>query len=159
MATHDSIALKPLTDADLDAVVAWRYPDAYAVYDGGVEARAVLGDPANGFLGIRRGDEFLGHVCTGREARVSGMDADPRLVDIGMGLRPDRIGQGLSRTIVPAVLAALQERLGPVAFRAVVAEFNGRAQAAATRAGFAPAGRHENENGAYLLFVRWLPGA
>jgi [ribosomal protein S18]-alanine N-acetyltransferase len=135
-------------------VVAWRYPDAYAVYDGRAGDRAVLSDPANGFLAICRGEEFLGHVCTGPEARVPGMDADPLLVDIGMGLCPDLIGHGLSRTVVPAVLDALQDRLGPVAFRAVVAEFNGRAQAAVTRAGFAPAGRHENQNGAYLLFVR-----
>jgi GNAT superfamily N-acetyltransferase len=153
--TDHGITLGPLTAADLDSVVGWRYPPDYSVYDGRAGDRDVLRDPANGFLAIRRGGEFLGHVCTGVEARVPGMSADPGLVDVGIGLRPDRVGQGLSATLVPAVLAALGPGLGArVAFRAAVAEWNGRARAAVARAGFEPAGRHVNDNGAYLLFVR-----
>jgi LacI family transcriptional regulator len=151
----DPITLAPLTDADLDAVVAWRYPADYSVYDGRAADRDMLRDPANNFLAIRRAGEFLGHVCTGVEARVPGMSADSDLVDIGIGLAPGRVGRGESRTVVPAVLTALEQLLGTrVAFRATVAEWNGRAQAAVTRADFRPAGRHVNDNGAYLLFVR-----
>jgi hypothetical protein len=61
--------------------------------------------------------------------------------------------------VVPAVLGALQDQLGPVEFRAVVAGFNGRAQAAVRHAGFAATGRVENDNGTYLVFVRPPRGA
>ena len=151
---RDEISLGPLRDSDLESIVTWRYGGEYTLYDLSAGDRATFTDPANEYLAIRRRDDLVGYVCLGTEARVAGMTGDPGLIDLGVGIRPDLTGQGQSRWLMPAILSALDRRLGTVTFRAVIKDWNERAQRAAEHAGFRPTGTHENDAGSWMLLER-----
>jgi ribosomal-protein-alanine N-acetyltransferase len=148
------LRLDRLGDDDVARVLAWRYSDEYASYDLDGSDRATLAEPGNDHLAVRRSAELIGYVCLGGEARVAGMIEVPALDDIGVGIRPDLTGRGESRRLMPAILAALDQWLGQVAFRAVIKSWNHRAQRAAEHAGFQIHGTHENRAGGWVLLIR-----
>jgi RimJ/RimL family protein N-acetyltransferase len=57
-------------------------------------------------------------------------------VDVGGGLRPELVGQGLGRAFLDAIAAAAGRRFAGRALRATVAAFNRRALKLVTGAGF-----------------------
>ena len=70
--------------------------------------------------------ELIGFVAIGKEAQVPGGDYSADATDIGIGLRPDRCGQGLGRQVVAAFIEFLEARYGPSSYRATIAAFNQR---------------------------------
>ena len=85
-------AVRPLAQADAEAIAAWRYPGEYAFYDFAADPGdlALLLDPA------KRGDAF--HAADGEDGRLAGFfQAESRAesVELGLGLRPDLCGRGL----------------------------------------------------------------
>lgn len=150
----DRVTLDPLSEDDVQSIVAWRYGGDYTMYDHKPGDRATLVDPGNEFLAIRRDAQLIGYVCLGVEARVAGMSDDPAVIDLGVGVRPDLTGHGHSRWLMPATLSALEARLGRVTFRAVIKDWNRRAQRAAEHAGFEATGTHRNDAGAWVLMTR-----
>jgi RimJ/RimL family protein N-acetyltransferase len=88
---------------------------------------------------------------------VPGLGEDPGTEDLGFGLRPDLMGQGLSQELLPWLLSALGEVLIGSRLRVVILEWNARSLAAYRRAGFTDVGNHANDNGTFLLLERALP--
>jgi [ribosomal protein S18]-alanine N-acetyltransferase len=150
----DRLHLDRLAAGDVDSILGWRYRGEYSAYDLDAGDRATLVDAGNGYLVVRCGAELIGFICLGSEARVSGMTQDRSVVDLGVGIRPDLTGRGESRRLMPAILTALDRRLGVVTFCAVIEAWNHRAQRAAAHAGFRVAGTHENSAGEWVLLVR-----
>ncbi len=153
----EPIVLRPLRGADAEAILAWRYAGQYAIYDPGAGDLPTLIDPANRFFAVLRGRELIGHVCLGAEARVPGLEEAPDADDLGFGLRPDLVGRGNARRLLPELLAVLAPVLARPQVRVVIAAWNERARAAARRAGFQPAGELENANGRYVVLTRPAP--
>ena len=153
-----SLHLDGLGAADVDVILGWRYRGEYSSYDLDASDRATLVDANNDYLAVRLRTELIDFVCPGSEARVSGMTEDPAAVDIGVGIRPDLTGRGKSRRLLPAILMALDRRLGRVTFRALIKGWNHRAQRAAVHAGFRAGGTHENSAGGWVLLVRQPAG-
>jgi RimJ/RimL family protein N-acetyltransferase len=122
--------LRRLTDADRAAIAGWRYPPPYETYDHADE-------PFQGeYLVAYDRDELVGYVCFGEPARVDGMEPRPDLVDVGWGLRPDLVGQGLGPRLIEAALA-----VHPGArHRIAVYDWNTRAQRAPAKCGFVHTG-------------------
>jgi ribosomal-protein-alanine N-acetyltransferase len=46
-----------------------------------------------------------GYACFGREARVPGLAERPKVLDVGVGMRPELTGEGRGRAFSRAVLA------------------------------------------------------
>lgn len=92
----NQICLRGLEPDDVDAVLSWRYENEYALYDLSPDDRSTLTKSGSTYWAIAQGDDLLGFVCVGIEARVAGMVEDPDLVDLGLGLRPDLTGRGAS---------------------------------------------------------------
>ena len=148
-----SIVLTELLPRDVEAVLEWRYPDQYRIYDLAPDDESKLAQPDSTFWAVRQNEELIGFVCTGVEARVPGMLQDATLVDLGVGIRPDLIGRGASRTLMPAIVAAVARLLGTASLRVTIAKWNVRAQRAAEHAGFMQVAEHHNDRGAYVILV------
>ena len=132
---------RPLTDADARAIAAWRYDGPLAFYDMDETATPGLLDPANAYLAVDdAAGELAGFVGFGPDGRVPGGERaglyGGDALDVALGLRPDRVGQGHGAAFVSAALAEGRRRHAPVAFRLSVAEFNTRAIRAYARCGF-----------------------
>jgi [ribosomal protein S18]-alanine N-acetyltransferase len=135
-------AFRAITAADVEAIIAWRYPAPYQFYDwdpGDDPAelldpavQCVVADDDNGVL--------AGFACFGTGGQTPGGRRaglyDEPLLDLGLGLRPDLTGRGLGLGFVNAALEVGQERFRPAGFRLSVASFNERAIRVYERAGF-----------------------
>jgi len=125
---------RPLVPREADAVAAWRYEAPFDLYDG--SARDVFLHPD--YRPVYDGDDLVGFVCFGAEARILGQEHEDGVVDVGAGLRPDLLGQRVGTALMPLVVEFAREQLGAQRIRAVVAQFNTRSQRVGRSAGFQP---------------------
>lgn len=136
--------MRALTPTDAAVVSGWRYEGPWSIYD---VTDPDMFSPAKGYWAIvepRRGG-LVGFVCLGAEARVAGMDEEPGVLDVGVGLDPARAGRGQGRTLLAPVVAwaevqAAKREAG--ALRAVVQSWNIRSLRLCRSLGFAVTGRH-----------------
>lgn len=122
--------IHPLTKQDAEDIVTWQYPPPYMIYSLTDEVIPVLVDPLNGYFSVKdEDDQLVGYCCFGQEARVMGGEyggGEGVLIDVGVGLRPERVGQGEGRRFVEAILDYGLQRYKPQGFRVTIAEFNKR---------------------------------
>jgi len=128
-----------MTQADAEAVAAWRYPGEYAFYDftADPDDLALLLDPA------RRGDAF--HAADGEDGRLAGffqVEPGAEGVELGLGLRPDLCGHGLGEGFTRLGIDLVRELHGAARITLAVAAFNARAITVYERCGFVETGRH-----------------
>jgi len=128
-----SFVLRAFTDQDGDAVLAWRYPPPYHVYDDW-EA----GDAAE-FMDASRRDGVwfaVDDASTGTFAGFAELRMVGTVAEVGLGMRPDLTGRGLGASFIAAILAFARDRWAPIEFALDVFPWNERAIRAYERAGF-----------------------
>jgi len=81
-------------------------------------------DQGYGYYPVVDDQGIVGFVCFGAEARVPGQLPEPGTCDVGAGLQPDSLSQGLATSLMPLVLDFAQRRFNPRQLRAAVAIFN-----------------------------------
>jgi [ribosomal protein S18]-alanine N-acetyltransferase len=131
----------------------WRSPGPWTVNDS-LEAP----EPDEGYWAVHDADgQLVGYCCFGEAARVPGLQADPTLLDVALGLRPDFVGHGLSNDLARAVVEHAKTVAAGRRLRSAVAAWNESGRRAAEKAGFRVSGAHEVPGGAavssYLLFT------
>jgi ribosomal-protein-alanine N-acetyltransferase len=127
-----SLAFRPLTRADAEAIVCWRYPAPYDLYnlDARPPSEAVdsLLDPELRYYAVLDSSgELIAFRCFGSDAQVEGGDYSVDALDMGGGLRPDLTGKGLGRIVISAAMSFGRQKFSPKRFRTTVASFNVRA--------------------------------
>lgn len=134
-----------MTVPDAVAITSWQYPEPYSVYGGDPTDPDVvdyLVNPANRiFAGIDESGDLVGFFSFGTDAQVPGElnpveRADPDILDVGLGMRPDLTGRGLGRAFVEAGLEFARVTYAPSRFRMAVMSWNERAIRVYERAGF-----------------------
>jgi len=75
-------------------------------------------------------------VCFGPEGRVAGQQDEPGVCDIGIGLDPDWVGQGVGRSLAPAIDEFARQKFGRQRYRVAIASFNTRSLRLCASAGF-----------------------
>jgi RimJ/RimL family protein N-acetyltransferase len=135
------ISFRAITAADARAIVAWRYDPPYDVYDlDPGDAGELLAPEAATVIAVDGDGRLLGFASFGYAGRVPGGEAagvyDEPLLDIGLGMPPDRTGQGLGAAFCQAVLDYAEVCYRPLGFRLTVATFNQRALRVYERLGF-----------------------
>jgi len=148
LATSMPSDLTPMDEAAARAIVTWCYEAPYDVYNLhlGDADQVVSGfvDPVNAYHAIVDEEgRLVGYCCFGPDAQVPGGDYDNPATDVGLGVHPELVGQGLGGTFVQAVLRFARQELTPSEFRVTVAEFNERALRVWKKACFRPVQRFE----------------
>ena len=134
-----SLQFCPLHRAHALAILSWRYPPPYDVYNLAPDDLADLLNPQNAFFALMQPDNTLAGFCSfGPDGQVSGGRYDATALDVGMGLHPDLIGQGQGQYYATAVVQYGRTRFGARHFRITIATFNLRAQRLWQRLGFEP---------------------
>jgi ribosomal-protein-alanine N-acetyltransferase len=131
-----------LTDEHAAAISSWQYEFPYEWYDTSNDPRRVelFAHPAKReTLRAVVGDDgdligFFNFVREGEEIRL------------GLGMRPDLTGKGLSQPFIQAGLDYATLEWRPRKFRLWVARWNERAQRAYRRAGFREVAEHEGRS-------------
>ena len=149
-----SMNVRALTSADAAAIAAWRYPGRYATYDCAAadlerDHRAVTDE--HGAL--------VGYCAFGAPARVAGAVAEPGTLDIGYGMKPERIGGGEGRRFVAAILEFALGQEDPRRLRLFVLDWNERSRRVAAAHGFAVQGVVEGDGERFLVMVRQARGS
>ena len=130
-----AFSFEPLNQARAEEIALWHYPEPFSFYDWAEDPAdlAELLDPA------LRGDAYF--AVHDRDNHLVGYFSfrrrDRRVLEIGLGLRPERTGQGLGSAFLQAGLDYARSRFDPTEFVLSVATFNERAITVYRRAGFA----------------------
>ena len=136
-----------MSQADAEAIAGWHYSEPFSFYDWAADPMdlAELLDPK------ARGDRYFG--VEDEDGSLVGFfhfkTPDAPSLEIGLGLRPDRTGQGLGKSFVEAGLDFGREHFSPREFTLSVASFNRRAISVYERVGFS----------AVRVFLHWTNGA
>lgn len=155
-----SLSLRPITADDAAAIVAWRYPPPYDVYDMEPGAEAELLEPSNDYHAVVDETGELVGMGTFGDAIVDGGDYGEPAVDIGYGLRPESIGRGLGRPILAVMMDDARRRAPDLPIRVTVATANAAEMHIVTTSGFGetsrfPSARDGNE---FAILVQRSPG-
>jgi RimJ/RimL family protein N-acetyltransferase len=129
-----------LTADEARGMVAWAYEAPFDFYNlSGDEAASLLrarDERGYGYYPVQVEEEVVGFLCFGPEARVRGQAEEPGTCDIGAGLRPDRLSQGLASRVLPSAVEFAADKFGARHLRAAVATFNERSLRLCASAGF-----------------------
>jgi RimJ/RimL family protein N-acetyltransferase len=124
------LTIAQATDDVQRQLASWRYPPPYDFYDGDVDP---VMNPERFFGAFDETGELVGFYY---------YEEKPPDLDYGLGLRPDRVGQGLGLEFFRQGLKYAHAHYQPRRVYLHVAEFNERAQKVYERAGFEVVSRH-----------------
>jgi ribosomal-protein-alanine N-acetyltransferase len=160
--TQSALRCLPLDAALAAAIVDWRYPAPYDVYD------PAVADPELPHRdGAAAGDRFailsergglLAYFRVGAAARVRGGRYDGAALDLGLGLHPALVRRGLGLRCLRAALDCIAARWPGRSVRATIGHWNIDALRVAKRAGFEPVGSfggfRRGAPGRYVVLLR-----
>ena len=146
------LIVRPINEDDARAMLLWHYSEPYTFYnwagaDPEADVRYFL-EPVNHFHVLtNEADVLIGFCSFGEDAQVPGGDYSLDALDVGLGMAPTWVGQGLGNSFLAAILAFAQGNFLPTALRATIAEFN-------------QCSRHIFANAGFIELQRFLcPGA
>ena len=124
---------RPMTEAEANEIVAWRYEPPYDFYDVpfDVEQEREMLDPDYRNAHYWAARDVSGELVGFYEYTLEGDD-----LKIGLGLRPDHTGRGLGEAFVRAGMDFGLTLYEPERFTLAVVKFNERARKIYERLGF-----------------------
>ncbi|KZE37256.1 hypothetical protein AV656_11855 [Bhargavaea cecembensis] len=148
--------IRPMSEREAQEITEWAYPPPYDLYNLNGEGA----DELMGYQAVFEDNRLIGFFCTGAEARVPagyGAGAYPEgdeIIDIGLGMKPERTGQGKGPEFFKLILDHLRLTRSPLAFRLTVADFNKRAIRLYRKAGFRETGSFRREGTRFLVMAK-----
>lgn len=136
------LTVRTLTPDDARRIGEWRYDGPWSAYDSQPADEPVTAGMGYWAVSGADGGPFLGYYCTGGEARVPGLEPEPGVLDLGVGMAPEWVGEGHGAEFAAAVLAHVHEHHGPTILRATVQSWNTRSLKLTHRLGFHEQRRH-----------------
>jgi len=134
------VQIRPFGESEAGDVASWSYEPPFDVYNGDpsrFEDYLAIDDAGYGFYAIADSDaEVIGYCCFGGEARVPGQSSIDGVVDIGGGIRPDLVSNGIATSVFPAIIDFAASTFHPTAYRTAIASFNQRSTRLCLAAGF-----------------------
>jgi len=132
--------ISPLSEENARDITTWRYEVPFDLYDLNIDDLSSFLNPEFGYHQVLdRRECLVGYCCFGLDAQVPGGDyhlSESQVLDIGVGMKPDLVGQGLGMNFVGAVLDFARNRYQPDTFRVTIADFNLRSQKTFRKHGF-----------------------
>jgi [ribosomal protein S18]-alanine N-acetyltransferase len=144
-----AVEIRSLSDADAQAISAWRYPGRYSTYD---VIEVLTSD--RGFWAVDHGGKLIGYCCFGPEGRIPGVEEEEGTLDVGYGMDPNFVGRGLGRKFVAAILDFAVAEFAPGRLRLLILVWNRRSLKVARALGFREQGITGSVEGDFLVMVR-----
>jgi [ribosomal protein S18]-alanine N-acetyltransferase len=145
------VTFHAITPEAAHALITWRYPAPYDVYNIKDEQAALaemLDARSPWFVAFDENGRPMGYCCFGTAAEIN-WEGEPRLwttddkaLSVGLGLRPNLTGLGIGPLFFNAVLTFATIQFGRDSFRLFVLPFNQRAIRVYERAGFRQVDEH-----------------
>ena len=140
-------------------MAAWAYQPPYEIYDGDPQLRqSYLSVDPGGFGYYAVVDsitrDMIGFCCFGPEARVEGQEPVEGTIDIGGGVHPGLLSEGIATELLPLVMDFARDRFAPEQFRTAVASFNERSTRLCLSAGFEIVRRFEGPGQEFQELMR-----
>ncbi|WP_433664387.1 GNAT family N-acetyltransferase [Nocardia sp. CA-128927] len=148
----DNLVVRSLTTTDAHQMAGWQYGGPWEIYD----LTDDLPTAADGYRAVADADtdRIVGFFCTGTEARVPGLDEDPDLIDLGVGMDPKWVGQGHGKDFGEVVLTHLRRDHPSTPIRAAIQAWNRRSRQLVRRLGFVEHDRHHCvQNGRDVTYI------
>lgn len=150
------MTITPLTQTNAERIATWHYPSIYSFYN----TDADLEDYQEILSAKKRGHRF--YQVTDSANQLVGYYAvefggQPNTLEIGLGMAPERVGQGNGLAFMNTLVADVISRYHPRRLLLDVVTFNQRAITVYQRAGFALIQYHDQvaDDGQSIPFV-WL---
>ena len=135
------LTFQPLTKEYALVILKWHYVPPFDCYNFKTntisEDLYYLLDRKNAFFALLNLQGQLEGYCSfGSDGRVDGGRYNTKALDIGMGIRPDLVGQGRGKLYAQAVAGYAIDRYAIEQLRVTIAQFNQRAQRVWQQSGF-----------------------
>lgn len=155
-----TLCIRPFTPEEARLAANWRYEPPFDIYNGDPDdAEMFLERTEEGYgyyavVDEDKDQEFIGYCCFGPEARVKGQAGEPGSLDIGGGIRPDLLSQGIATALFPSILQFGTKTFHPKQFRTAVASSNERSTRLCRSAGFEVLRKFEGPGREFQELVR-----
>ncbi|MGB3736380.1 MAG: GNAT family protein [Ilumatobacter sp.] len=151
--------IRPFRDGEAGEVAHWAYEPPHEIYNSNPEDQQLylaLDPDGYGYYAVvdADSDELVGFCCFGEEARVRGQEEAHGTVDIGGGVRPDRLSEGVATRVLPLIMDFARDRFAPAYFRTAVASFNERSTCLCLSSGFEIVRRFEGPGREFQELLR-----
>lgn len=136
-----AVLIRPFREDEARQAAAWIYEPPYEIYSSNPDEPQLylrVASDGYGYYAVVDSDseELIGFCCFGKEARVEGQEEAQGVVDVGGGVRPDLLSEGVATGLLPLVMDFARDRFAPDHFRTAVASFNERSTRLCLSAGF-----------------------
>lgn len=154
--------IRPFRGGEAQEVAAWAYEPPYEIYRGNPEdPQLYLGIDSDGYgyfaVVDADSEDLIGFCCFGQEARVKGQEEAKGVLDIGGGVRPDLLSEGVATRLLPVVMDFARDRFAPEKFRTAVASFNERSTRLCVSSGFEVVRRFDGPDREFQELLRPTP--
>jgi len=147
----------PMTKDQAQEINTWSYEKPYDLYSFSGEERD-MNELLDGsyYSCCDSNGELIGYFCYGKNAQVpggykAGLYNGNKSLDIGLGMKPSLVGQGLGKDFLRHGLNFGKTRFNPEKFRLSVATFNKRAFTLYENTGFKEGPRFFNNEIEFIL--------
>jgi len=124
----------PLTESHKQAICSWQYEGEYAVYN--LPPYETMKAKQSGFMNPTRAENYLGWSEDGELIAYTNFSEKPDGIYLGIGVRPDKCGQGYGQKITQAAARLAEESFPDKPVCLEVRIWNERAIRCYRRAGF-----------------------
>ena len=137
-----TLLTRALTEDEARSVAAWSYPAPFDLYD--VESHDTDlfvhrdADGSGYYPAVDDNGAVVAFCVFGPEARVRGQQPQDGVLDVGIGVHPDRTSRGLASELLEQIAVLARDLFRPHQLRTAVATFNQRSLALCSKAGFTP---------------------
>ena len=135
------LVVRPLTSRDSEDISGWQYDGPWRIYDSSPEG-AITAESGYQAVADSATGALVGYICLDAEARVPGLGAEPGILDVGAGMRPDLVGSRIGTEFGAIVLGHIAALAGEARLRAVVQSWNERSLRLCAGLGFHAVGSH-----------------
>ncbi|PFH88008.1 GNAT family N-acetyltransferase [Bacillus sp. AFS088145] len=148
-----------MTESYATEILNWSYAPPYDFYNNELSQEGLDELVNNQYLAVIDQDEnLIGFYCIGQSAQVPKGNEfgvyEKRMVDIGLGVRPDLTGKGFGSEFFKYILGEIQGMTNLSTFRLTVAKFNKRAIRLYENFGFKEENDFCTERAEFITMVR-----
>jgi ribosomal-protein-alanine N-acetyltransferase len=153
------LRIQDMNERFASEILNWKYEKPYDFYNNAyTEERLKELLDGSYYALVSMDDELFGCFCTGKYAQVPAGHQigayNELLIDMGLGMNPLYVGQGMGTEFCSFILQVIEEKFKDTPIRLTVATFNGRAVRLYEKLGFVKEVEFRTKSAEFMTMVR-----